>query len=71
MDLLIVNKLVSCRENQPTERSPEMDELLLRKVRVHDVIFGEKTEVIGHVLRINREELSDTSWRILISNRWR
>ena len=34
-----------------------MDELLLRKVRIQDVIFGENTEVVNHVLRINREEL--------------
>ena len=34
-----------------------MDELLLRRVRIHDVIFGEKTEVTGHLLRINEGEL--------------
>jgi len=34
-----------------------MDELVLRKVHIQDVVFGERTEVIDHVLRINREDL--------------
>lgn len=34
-----------------------MNELLLRRVRVHDVVFGEKTEILDHVLRVNQEEL--------------
>jgi sarcosine reductase len=34
-----------------------MDELLLRKVRVRDVVFGERTEITDHTLRINAEEL--------------
>ena len=34
-----------------------MNELLLRKVRVQDVVFGNKTEISDHVLRINQEEL--------------
>jgi glycine reductase len=62
MDLLIVNKLVSCGENKLAERSPVMDELLLRRVRIRDVVFGDKTEVAGSVLRINREELV---WHLL------
>ncbi len=35
-----------------------MNQLLLRKVRIRDVVFGEKTEVFDHVLRINPEELT-------------
>ncbi|MBW2147007.1 MAG: glycine/sarcosine/betaine reductase component B subunit [Deltaproteobacteria bacterium] len=34
-----------------------MQELVLRRVCIRDVTFGEKTEVIDHVLRINRKEL--------------
>jgi sarcosine reductase len=34
-----------------------MNELFLRRVRVRDVVFGERTEVLDHILRINREEL--------------
>ena len=34
-----------------------MNELLLRRVRIHDLFFGEKTEISDHVLRINQEEL--------------
>ena len=34
-----------------------MKELVLRKVLIRDLIFGEKTEVVEHVLRINREDL--------------
>jgi len=35
-----------------------MDELLLRKVRIEEVMFGEKSEVVNHILRINCEELT-------------
>ena len=35
-----------------------MNQLLLRKIRIRDVVFGEKTEVSDHVLRINPEELT-------------
>lgn len=35
-----------------------MDELVLRRVKIHDLAFGEKTEVINHVLRIDRDELA-------------
>ena len=34
-----------------------MNELLLRRVRIRDVVFGEKTEVDNSILRINRQEL--------------
>ena len=34
-----------------------MNQLLLRKLFIQDVVFGEKTEVSDHVLRINAEEL--------------
>jgi sarcosine reductase len=35
-----------------------MDELLLRRVPIRNVTFGEKTEVVDGVLRINHEELT-------------
>jgi len=34
-----------------------MTEFLLRRVHIRDVIFGGRTEVGGHILRINREEM--------------
>jgi sarcosine reductase len=34
-----------------------MEELLLRKVHVQNVLFGERTEIADHTLRINAEEL--------------
>jgi glycine reductase len=34
-----------------------MNQLLLRRVRIRDVGFGEKTEILDHVLRINQNEL--------------
>ena len=34
-----------------------MEEFILRKVPIRDVVFGEKTEVVGAVLRIDPEEL--------------
>jgi glycine reductase len=34
-----------------------MNQLLLRRVRIRDVVFGEKTEILNHVLRINQNEL--------------
>ena len=35
-----------------------MNQLLLRKIRIRDVVIGEKTVVCDHVLRINPEELT-------------
>ena len=43
------------------ERNSVVNELLLRRVRIRDVVFGEKTEVDNSILRINREELIRTS----------
>jgi glycine reductase len=37
-----------------------MEDLRLRRVFIRDVIFGSKTEVIDHVLHINRKELIDS-----------
>jgi sarcosine reductase len=34
-----------------------MNELFLRKVRIQDLVFGNKTEISEHVLRINQKEL--------------
>ena len=34
-----------------------MEELILRRVLVRDVLFGRKTEVVEHILRINRKDL--------------
>ena len=42
---------------QGTFGGNSMQKFILRKVRVHDVNFGEKTEVVGHILLINREKL--------------
>jgi sarcosine reductase len=52
-----VDKLVSPSEIHSLEAVAAMDELLLRKVRVQDVVFGNKTEILDHVLRISQEEL--------------
>ena len=34
-----------------------MNELLLRRIKIRDVVFGDKTEIADHVLSINRDDL--------------
>jgi len=36
-----------------------MEEFILKRIRIREIEFGEKTEISGGVLSVNREELSD------------
>jgi sarcosine reductase len=38
-------------------KEPSMDSFILRRVPIQDVIFGEKTQIVGGVLQINTVEL--------------
>ena len=50
-----VNKQVSSEEI--LKGGVPVQEFALRRVGIRDVVLGEKTEVIDHMLRIDREEL--------------